>query len=274
VTSANRDAAIDWGCEVVVIPDVPNDEKSFHATIDFLSQHGVSMRLDPILEPIGFGFAKSLARYSRCRADYPDATMMMGIGNITELTDADSAGINVLLLSICQELGIQSILTTQVINWARSSVRECDLARRLVHFACQEGVPPKHLEPNLVVLRDERVNMFPPEAIAQMGQSIRDKNVRLFATADELHAISAGVHAHSSDPFAVMQALLSSEMGDSIGADHAFYLGYEMCKAHTAMVLSKQYEQDQPLNWGFLSRPEHFHRIKPHRRLKGDRPSN
>ncbi len=36
--------------------------------------------------------------------------MMMGIGNITELTDVDSAGINMLMLGICQELRIESVL--------------------------------------------------------------------------------------------------------------------------------------------------------------------
>ena len=30
------------------------------------------------------------------------------------------------------------MLTTEVINWARTSVRECDLARRLVHYAITE----------------------------------------------------------------------------------------------------------------------------------------
>lgn len=56
-------------------------------------------------------------RYAECRRDFPHTPIMMGIGNITELTDVDSAGINTLLLGICQELGIQSVLTTQVINW-------------------------------------------------------------------------------------------------------------------------------------------------------------
>ena len=93
------------------------------------------LRIDPVLEPIGFGFAASLGRYLEVRRRYPDAEMMMGIGNLTELTDVDSAGVNVLLLGFCQELGIRSVLTTQVINWARTSVRECDLARRLMHHA-------------------------------------------------------------------------------------------------------------------------------------------
>jgi dihydropteroate synthase-like protein len=262
VNSSNREHAMDWGCEVVVIPDTPSDKKSFQETIDFLSDQRVSMRLDPILEPIGFGFAESLQRYMACRERFPDASMMMGIGNITELTDVDSAGVNVVLLGICQELGIQSVLTTQVINWARTSVKECDLARRLVHFACTQKVPPKHLEANLLMLRDAKVNEFTPEAIAAMGQAIRDKNVRLFNSASEIHAVSAGVHARSSDPFDVMRQLLHSELGSSIDPSHAFYLGFEMAKALTALTLDKQYEQDQALDWGFLTRPEDHHRLK------------
>src|ERR1700750_684855 len=100
----------------------------------------------PILEPIAFGFAASLGRYLEVRRRYPDAEMMMGVGNLTELTDVDSAGVNVILLAVCQELGIRSVLTTQVINWCRSSVRELDLARRLMYHAYRNKVLPKHLE--------------------------------------------------------------------------------------------------------------------------------
>ncbi len=262
VNSTNRDAAVDWGCEVVAIPDVPDDKKSFCETIDFLSKRNIPFRLDPILEPIGLGFFDSLLRFADCKKENPDARMMMGIGNITELTDADSAGINVLLLGICQELQVESVLTTEVINWARSSVRECHLARQMMHFAIAHRVPPKHLEPNLVLLRDERVNQYSPAAIASMEAAIRDRNVRILNADGEIHALSAGVHARSHDPFEVMQQLLSSEMGATINPSHAFYLGYEMAKAHTANTLGKQYEQDQSLNWGFLTQLESHHRLK------------
>ena len=93
-------------------------------------------RIDPILEPIGFGFAASLGRYLEVRRRYPDAEMMMGVGNLTELTDVDSAGRQRRCSpGFCQELGIRSVLTTEVINWCRSAVREFDLARRLVYHA-------------------------------------------------------------------------------------------------------------------------------------------
>ena len=110
VNESNREFAADWGCEVVVIPDDIQNIDSMDATIEILVGQDVPVRLDPILEPIGFGFANSIKRYLDAREKWPDAPMMMGIGNITELTDVDSAGVNMLLLAICQELNITRCL--------------------------------------------------------------------------------------------------------------------------------------------------------------------
>src|SRR5690606_32777867 len=63
VNSHNRQAAVDWGIEVVAIPDDPHTLEGLDATIEWLAQRGVPLRIDPILEPIGFGFAASLQRY-------------------------------------------------------------------------------------------------------------------------------------------------------------------------------------------------------------------
>ena len=43
---------------------------------------------------------------------------------------------------------------------------------------------------------------------------------------------------------------------NNVDASHAFYLGFEMCKAMTALQLGKQYNQDQALDWGVLTVPE------------------
>ncbi len=261
VNSTNRDAAVDWGCEVVVIPDEIPTLGELDATIELLANAGVPLRIDPILEPIGCGFANSLGRYLEVHRRYPDAEMLMGIGNLTELTEADSAPINVLLLGICQELGIRSVLTTQVINWARSSVSECDIARRLVHYAVRHGVPPKHVDPALVLLRDVAQREFGQEQLDLLAASIRDHNYRLFAERDELHLISADLHLSDRDPFLLFEQLLSTQP-TNVDASHAFYLGFEFAKACTAMTLGKQYEQDQALDWGFLTEAEQHHRLK------------
>ncbi len=63
VNSTNRERAVDWGCEVVVVPDVPETLAGLDETIELLATAGVRLRIDPVLEPIGFGFARSLGRY-------------------------------------------------------------------------------------------------------------------------------------------------------------------------------------------------------------------
>ena len=266
VNSTNRDQAVDWGCPVVVIPDDAATLAGLEETVEQLAVAGVPLRIDPILEPIGFGFGESLQRYWTVRQKFPDAEMMMGIGNLTEMTDVDSAGVNVLLLAICEELSIHSVLTTQVINWSRSSVKECDLARRLVHFSLRQRVPPKHLEENLVSLRDTHVHRFGEQNLARLARDIKDPNYRLFVEDQAIHLVSAGLHLSDEDPFLLFERLMQGEGQQdppgNVDASHAFYLGYEMAKAMTAATLSKQYQQDQPLNWGYLTRAEQNHRLK------------
>lgn len=260
VNATNREAAADWGIEVVVIPDDFPTLGGLHDTIELLASQNVRLRIDPILEPIGFGFAASLGRYLEVRRLYPDAEMLMGIGNLTELTDADSAGINTLLLGFCQEVGIRSVLTTQVINWARSSVRECDLARRLMHYAVAEKVPPKHIEPRLITLRDARLYPLEPGVLERLAAEIRDHNYRLFADGGELHVVTAGLHLADTDPFRLFDSLLATQP-KNLDASHAFYLGFELAKATTALTLSKNYTQDEALDWGYLTREERSHRL-------------
>jgi dihydropteroate synthase-like protein len=256
VTSANAEAARDWGVEVVVIPDSPADLASLERTAERLHSWGVPFRLDPILEPIGFGFAAALGRYLETRRRHPQAAMLMGVGNLTELTDCDSAGINVLLAGFCQELGIRSVLTTAVANWAASSVRELDLARRLVHHAVAQRVLPKHLEPQLVLLRDPRLRRYGREALTDLARRITDRNFRIFAEEGRLHVLNRALHLEGTDPFDLFRQMQQRER---IEPSHAFYLGYEMAKAVTALTLGKNYVQDQALTWGFLTRPENTH---------------
>lgn len=274
VDATNREQAVDWGAEVVVIPDQPGTLNGLDETIEFLTGRGVPFRLDPILEPIGFGFAASLGRYLETRRRYPEARMMMGVGNLTELTDVDSAGVNTILIGFCEELAIESVLTTAVINWARSSVREIDLARRLAHHAVSRRTLPKHIEPRLVMLRDPRIGGLGRENLEELQLRIRDRNWRIFAEDGEIHALNNQKYLRNGDPF-----LLFEQM-DIDDPSHAFYLGHEMMKASTALTLGKTYRQDQALEWGFLTVPEISHRDRrktshePERNPGSIEPSN
>src|SRR5262245_16362644 len=170
--------------------------------------------------------------------------MLMGVGNLTELTDVDSAGVNVALLGFCEEVGVRSVLTTEVINWCKSCVRELDLARRLVYFACKERVLPKHLDTALVMLRDPRLRAHGEATLRELAARLTDRNFRLFAEGGVLHAMSGEMHLTGDDPFVLFERMCERA---AIDPSHAFYLGYEMAKAVTALTLGKNYVQDQAL---------------------------
>jgi hypothetical protein len=60
----------------------------------------------------------------------------------------------------------------------------------------------------------------------------------------------------------MMDELLAMPQSRNVDSSHAFYLGFELAKAMTALTLGKRYEQDEPLQWGMHTRPEKHHRLK------------
>ena len=246
---------IDWvtqlDTEVVAIPDTPADLESLDQIVQRLTQDGVPFRLDPIIEPIGMGFTESLHRYITVRARYPETPMMMGTGNITELTEVDSAGVNIILAAVCEELKIHSVLTTQEINWCRSSVAEFDVARRLTHHSVSSGVIPKHLNSSLVMLRDPHLREESPESLAGLAGALSDANFRIFSESSGLHLMNRDGHWQGEDAFRIF----AEALGDpqiKVDPGHAFYLGYELARAELARHLGKEYVQDEPMKWGLL----------------------
>jgi hypothetical protein len=67
------------------------------------------------------------------------------------------------------------------------------------------------------------------------------------------------MHLADVDPFLVFEKLAATNPSN-LDPAHAFYLGYELSKALTALTLDKQYRQDEALDWGYLTRPEVSHR--------------
>jgi dihydropteroate synthase len=256
--SGNVDWAAGLGVEVVAIPDDPSDLDSLEPTIERLERANARFRIDPILEPIGHGFARSLERFFAARRRWPKLEMLMGVGNLTELTEVDSAGVNTILAGICQELRVGSVLTTQVINWARSSVRELDLARRVMSYALSHSTLPKHVDPRLVMLRDPKLVELPTAELDEIAGRITDPNYRIVVQDGTLHLFNRDGHWSGRDPFELIRQA-SAVAGRPLDPLHASYLGYELCKAATALALNKQYTQDEPLQWGFLTVPEKSH---------------
>lgn len=243
---------LDWvtklGAEVVVIPDTPADVDSLDRLIESVSSVGAPFRIDPIIEPIGMGFTASLQRYMDARRKYPDVAIMMGVGNVTELTEVDSAGVNMLLAAMCEELGIQSVLTTQVINWCRTAIAEFDAARKLVHHAITNQVIPKHIDSSLVMLRDSKLKTQSEESLNALASALTDANFRIFAERSGVHLMNKHGHWKGDQPFQIFAAAVAAN--PEIDASHAFYLGYEMARAEMTRLLGKRYVQDEPVDFG------------------------
>jgi dihydropteroate synthase len=198
------------------------------------------------------------------RRRHPDVEMLMGIGNLTELTEADTTGVTALLLGFCQELGIRNVLTTEVIDWARGAVQEAVLAAKLMHFAQQEGTPPKHVDGRLLTIKDEEVRPYTEAELRELHESITDPNIRIFADAEWIYAFNAERFVKGTD---------INEIFDELGVDehtHAFYLGKELMKAAIARGLGKNYRQESPLDWGYLTFDEpRRERVRLTARLRG-----
>ena len=250
LTPQTIDLAEEMRATPVLITEDPDDLDGLGTMAARLQRREHPYLLDSILAPINSGFAESLARYVEVRRRHPEAEILMGIGNITELTEADSTGVTALLIGFCQEVGIRAVLTTEVIGWAHGVVRETVRAAQIMHLAQREARPPKHIDSGLVTSKDESMRAPSEGELRAMQAQISDANYRLFADADWLYAFNGERFIRETNMYAVFEQL---DVGDPA---HAFYLGKELMKATIARGLRKNYRQEGPLDWGLLSFPE------------------
>ncbi|MFI3122514.1 MAG: DUF6513 domain-containing protein, partial [Methylococcales bacterium] len=138
----------------IIIPETHTDLDSLDRAIKIMQVKNRPFIVDPILDPIHFGFTTSIVRYHEVRKNHPDVEMMLGVGNITELTHADTAGMNALLMGICSELNINHILATEVSRHATRAIKEADLARRIMFAAKEHDTLPKHINAGLMALHE------------------------------------------------------------------------------------------------------------------------
>ncbi|KAA0573138.1 dihydropteroate synthase [Azospirillum sp. B21] len=250
----------------VLIPTTPPDLDSLGRAVDAMTRRGRRFLVDPILEPIHHGFTDSLLRYRTVRERWPDAEILMGIGNVTELTDADTSGITAVLMGVVSELRIGNVLAVQVSPHCRRAIREFDAARRQFFAARAAHSMPRGFGTGLLCLRDRRPFVRNAEQIAETAEQIRDPNFRVEVSAEGIHLYNRDGHHRATDPFDLFTKL---DLGTDTG--HAFYLGVELARAQIAWQLGKRYAQDSELRWGVATDepqddPTGFHAIGPTKR--------
>src|SRR5262249_11764057 len=188
--------------------------------------------LDPVIDPIHFGFMASLSRYAELRRALPQAEILMGTGNLTELTDADSAGVTAMLLGICSELSVRNLLVVQVSPHTRRTIQEHDAARRIMFAARAAGGLPKDSGDALLATHDRRPFPNAPREIAEFAAQVKDDNFRIEVAEDGIHVYSRNCHHVARDAMS-----LYLKLGVAADGAHAFYLGTELMKAEIAWPL-------------------------------------
>jgi dihydropteroate synthase-like protein len=212
---------------------------------------------DPILDP-PLKVAESIERYLEFRKRDPETPLLFGVGNVTELSDADSIGINALLVFIAEEIGCNLIFTTEASPKTAGSIREVRKATYLAKAARIRESPPKDTGISLLVLK-EKVK-YESEKVAEKfieakktEEFVRDpcgdfiifiSNGKIFCKHEK--AVIAGKSAKEIVDTVIRLGLVSR-------LDHAAYLGRELMKAEIALKLNKNYIQDRDLNFGMYT---------------------
>jgi dihydropteroate synthase-like protein len=277
LTEKTLDCVEGTAATAILIPARHGDLGSLIRAARLAANYQRPVILDPVLDPIHFGFVPSLLRYAELRRRLPRAEILMGTGNLTELTEADSAGVTAMLMGVCSELGIANVLVVHVSPHTRRTLEEHVAAARLMAAARADEGLPKGYGAGLLQLHDLAPFAATSGEIAGLAAEVRDRNFRIETAEDGIHLYNRDGHHVALDAMSLFPRLAAENDGA-----HAFYLGTELMKAEIAWRLGKRYAQDAPLDWGCgadrpqedLTRPaEAGHTLRARRIVVNGRPA-
>jgi dihydropteroate synthase-like protein len=221
---------------------------------------------DPVLEPaVKPGLLESLRAYQLFREEDPSTPVLYGLGNVTELIDVDSPGVNGLLAALASEVGANLLFIPEYSPKARRSVRETAQAARMMFLARRRERPPKDLGVDLLVLKEKHWAEEPYDGSAEDGVKILDAKGEDDLELDRLgwfkiqvdrgRGLIVATHFKDSDgPNMIIKGSNARQIYQTIirerligEHDHAAYLGKELIKAELALRLGRSYRQDEPL---------------------------
>jgi dihydropteroate synthase-like protein len=200
---------------------------------------------DPLLQPVGSGLVTSLKHYKD--TGYP---LFFGAGNVVELLDADSIGVNALLAGMAYEVGASIIFTSEHSDKTRGSIREMRRATEMMSL-CTDRPYPKDLGIDLLVVKEKRKRREPPldyDTIITAKKMPTDiifdpkGNFRIGIEGDHIIAVIHGKAVQGKHWQDVLYTILGQ--GDVSLLDHAAYLGRELYKAELAIRYGRSFEQD------------------------------
>jgi len=219
---------------------------------------GKKVILDPVLSPLNHGFAESVKALSLLRKKYPKTPLFMGAGNVTELLDADSLGVNALLAGLASEIGVELLFTVEASAKTQGSVRELSTAAKMMHLARKQGKSPKDIGLNLLSLKDKTKTELVEDPktsgmdfieVSNSNPKMEKDYYRIYIKDSKILVVeykdgkpANGFKGTSSE--ALYKKICSK---GKISLEHAAYLGKELAKAEIALKLGKNYVQDREL---------------------------
>ncbi|AIF69913.1 dihydropteroate synthase [Palaeococcus pacificus DY20341] len=204
---------------------------------------------DLILEHVPH-LARSITAFQLYRERNPNDVLLAGVGNVVELIDADSVGINALLAGVAKELNISLLLTTEVSAKCRGGVKELRRALDMMLFEV-----PKDLGFDLLILKEKKSEiaeysvMSPVVEAKEREVKLESIYFRIFTKEGKIWVIAHKgtkqiLTISGGEPNAIIDTILEHFQ---ISPRHAFYLGRELERARTAIKLKRSYVQEVEL---------------------------
>lgn len=222
---------------------------------------------DPILDPpIKPGLMESLLAYHLFRQSTPGVPLLFGLGNVTELMDVDSPGVNGLLTALAYEIGANLLFVPEASPKTRGSVREVATASKMMFLARRRGMNPKDLGLDLLILKEKRWREEPypvqVEERIRVVEARRDESYKIDRAGwfrihiDRRRGLIAAIHHVPGSEEAdiiikgrrgrdIYKAII--RMGLVSELEHTAYLGRELERAEIALCLGRSYIQESPL---------------------------
>ncbi|MEM2427587.1 MAG: dihydropteroate synthase-like protein [Candidatus Hadarchaeales archaeon] len=216
---------------------------------------------DPLLEPLNLGFLDSVRVLAEVREERPELPLLMGVGNVVELCDADSPGMMALLAGMGMEIGVSLFLTAEASDKTRGSVGELRRARDMMLLARERGSVPKDLGLDLLFFKEKRKREEPYDPSPEAGAKVLEEKpmetplrlggsfFRIRVEGGEIRAVlyrgkRAEVVFRGKSAEGLCRRILEEGITDPF---HAAYLGRELQKAEIALKTGRSYVQEGEL---------------------------
>ena len=245
------------------VPHSPEERvKALDELTKLCQSEDIEIIADLILDPVNSSSIVDSIISCREYQKIHKLPIFFGVGNVTELIDTDSVGVNALLAGIAMELGASILFTPEESGKTQKSVYELAIASKMMFLAKNRASIPKDLGINLLLFKDKKKRQdlhdefdVSIEVGRESKRFILDPSgsfkIRVVHGVNPENSKIIVTHFKKTIPDLAIEGQNTKEIFDEIirrdlltRLEHAAYLGAELQKAEIAMITDKEYVQD------------------------------